>query len=102
MIFVLHSYEIVPGKDWADMVEAGKKMFKHEKDTYGQQIFFLQSAVGKWNRVVVGGLFESQAAHEAYLSKLGKDAKYQELWKGVKWECVVPGSGETTYYNVIE
>ena len=62
----------------------------------------MQSATGKWNSVVVGGMFESQEAHEEYLRKLGSDARYQKPWEGVKWGCFVPGSGETTYCNVIE
>ncbi len=100
MILVMHSSEIVPGKDWEATAEAMKKAFKHEKTTYGQQVFFLVSATGKWNRGIVGGLFESQAAHEAYMKKLGTDAKYQELMKGVRWDCF--RNAETTYYNMIE
>ena len=103
MICVVHSYEIVPGKDWQDAVALCKKIFLREKETYGQQVFFMQKLTGKRDNIVVAGFYESQAAHEEYVKKLGEDTAHQDLMKQAKRrETVVPGSLETHYYNVIE
>ena len=107
MICVVHSYEVLPGEKREKLVEGGKKLFKYEKETFGQDVFFMISKTGKWHRIIVGGVFESMGAHEEYLKKVWADARYNELMKEIMQgqtlaDFAVPGSFNTDYYEVIE
>jgi hypothetical protein len=104
MICVVHSVEMAPGDAAQHMIELGKKLFKHEKETFGHDVIFMRATTGKTNRVIIAGFHESHAAHEEYVKKVSANSERQEIIKKAGWksEAFMPGSWETTYYNVIE
>ena len=103
MICEVWSYEVVPGKAWKEVVEIGKKMFKFERETLGQNTYFMQSRTGKANRIIVMGFFESMAARDEYAEKLFANPEYKKITKDLDFaDCVVQGTMACDYYRVIE
>ena len=52
MIAVMHTWEIALGKN-QEALRFGKKVFDHEKETWGQEVYVMRQATGKTNRLVI-------------------------------------------------
>ena len=100
MIAVMHTWEIIPGKN-QEALSSAKKAYDHEKETFGQEVTLMIAATGKRNKVVVLAFFESQAVREEHQKKLQDNPERQASMKEVR-KYVDMGSLETTFYDVVE
>ena len=107
MVCVVYSQEVLPGEKRDKFVEGSKKLFKYDKETFGQDAVLMVSKTGKANRVVSFWIFESVDAHDKHMKELWADAGYNELFKEIMQgqeveDLIVPGSATTEYYDVME
>ena len=103
MVCVVHKFNIIEGKEWDAVVEASKKMFKYEKQEFGQEMIFMKAVTGDTGRIMTIGFFESQQAHDEYVKKERKDPLFRELFEAAQIpQSVLRISPETDFFDVID